>query len=348
MLGKYKNTLIASLGSGVEYYDFIVYALMSPYLSKVFFNNSDYLQDIIHFFSIFALGYLFRPVGGVILGYISDQYGRKTAFLWATSLMCISTFIIGFLPVGHIDHSVAIGILILCRALQGISFGGELSNAITFVYESNKNKYLHGSFIFTSVGVGNVLAIFVVTLLGNLLSQEQIMAFWWRIPFIFGGLLMLICFLFRCNLEETRKQNNEKREFFDVMKKFNNYILEIFLGILLSLAIASLIVTNLFFPAYFNVFYSYDPVTIYRLMMYSILFAIVSSPCFGFILSKSSDKPTVFIIGSVMFVLALFSIISVGVPSISRIFILMATYQIFIGFFFVLTLPFMTSLLSHP
>lgn len=345
MLGKYKNTLIASVGSGIEYYDFIVYALMSPYLSSIFFHNTDPLYDLIHYFSVFALGYMFRPVGGVLLGYISDKYGRKKAFVCATSLMCIATFGIGFIPINYISSSAAIIVLITCRILQGISFGGELSNAITFIYESSKSKYLHGSFIFTSVGLGNILAIFAVNLLSHKVPKEEILSLWWRVPFIFGGVLMLVCFFFRYHLTETRVQHKVGFCFATVLGKLKKQGLEIALGILLSVAIASLIVTNLFFPTYFSVFYSYDISVIFKLMMYSMAFAVISSPLFGMLLNKKSDKPLMFVWGAILFVLMLWYFThSIASNTLLLVFVFMSVYQIFIGFFFVLSLPFMTSL----
>ncbi|MBP9791955.1 MAG: MFS transporter [Rickettsiales bacterium] len=347
MLGKYKNTLIASIGSGIEYYDFIVYALMSPYLSQIFFDHANPVHNIVYYFSVFSLGYIFRPVGGVLLGYISDKYGRKNAFLVSTFLMCISTFVIGFLPVKYLDKNTLVCMLVICRILQGISFGGELSNAITFVYESNKSKYFHGSFIFTSVGSGNILAIFVVNVLSNQLSREAIINFWWRLPFVIGGFLMLACFVFRSHLKETKESSSARFNFLDILKKISKQKHEVCLGVILSAAIASLIVVNLFFPTYFSIFYSYDVSQIFNLMMYSMAFSVIFSPLFGYFLNKESDKSKVFIFGIIVFlVIVICFAIVIGGNNIGMVFVFMSVYQVFISFFFVLSLPFMTSLFS--
>ena len=347
MLGKYKNTLIAIIGSGVEYYDFIVYALMSPYLAQIFFHNIDYKNSIVYYFSVFALGYLFRPVGGVFLGYISDRYGRKNAFLIETFLMCVSTFVIGFLPVNYMSENLLVVVIVVCRILQGISMGGELSNAITVVYESNKSKYLHGSFIFTSVGLGNILAIFVVHTLSKNITYEKMLDFWWRIPFIFGGILMLLCFVFRSSLNETKRSQNTEIGFIDIFKKIGKQKYEVCLGVLLSVAIASLIVVNLFFPTYFSVFYSYDVSQIFDSMMYAMGFSVISSPIFGLVLNRKNDKSTVAIYGIIIFLVVWYSfMLIISNNAIVKVFVFMSIYQVFIGFFFVLALPFMASLFS--
>src|SRR3989338_7434478 len=92
-----KTTLLSSIGAGLEYYDFIIYALLSPYISQLFFPAHNRLLQLFQTFIVFALGYLIRPVGGVLFGWIGDQYGRKKSLIVMMGLMAVATLSLGCL-----------------------------------------------------------------------------------------------------------------------------------------------------------------------------------------------------------------------------------------------------------
>ncbi len=190
---QYRTTLLASIGAGLEYYDFIIYGLLASYLSTLFFPPHDGAAALIGTFAIFATGYLFRPIGGILFGMISDRYGRKKAFVSVMLLMALATCTIGLLPTYHQIGISAAYLLLLLRILQGLAFGAEIPGAITFVSE-HANPYYRGThcgFLVSSVGMGAVLASALNYFISRHFSSAMVLAWGWRIPFLIGSVLAI-------------------------------------------------------------------------------------------------------------------------------------------------------------
>ncbi|PCH55749.1 MAG: MFS transporter, partial [Legionellales bacterium] len=203
MNGK-KVTFLTSIGAGLEYYDFVIYGMMAPYLSSLFFVSGDASSQLIKTFAIFAVGYLFRPLGGIFFGLLADRFGRKKSFLTVMLIMASATFGIGLLPTYSSIGGMAVVLLIICRILQGISFGAEIPGAITIVSEFNaKNKGIHCGLVISSTAIGSTLAALVLYLLSSNLDKDIMAAWGWRIPFLLGGLLAVVSYVMRSKLRET-------------------------------------------------------------------------------------------------------------------------------------------------
>lgn len=135
---KLQKRVIFYCGCGglLEFYDFIIYALLAPVLAALFFHTDNTITALLATFTTFAVGYLVRPIGGIIFGHFGDRYGRKKVFLMTIVLMACATFAIGLVPsYQHIGITATILVVIL-RVLQGISIGGEIPGAITYLSES--------------------------------------------------------------------------------------------------------------------------------------------------------------------------------------------------------------------
>nr|WP_272927953.1 MFS transporter [Legionella pneumophila] len=136
-----KVIFLSSLGGALEFYDFIIYIFLASELSELFFPAANHLASLMGVYAAFAIGYLIRPLGGIIFSHFGDKYGRKKTFVITLILMALPTFLIGLLP----DYkSIGIGapaLLILLRLIQGLSVGGEIPGAITFAGEHVNPKH---------------------------------------------------------------------------------------------------------------------------------------------------------------------------------------------------------------
>ncbi|MEO0500351.1 MAG: MFS transporter [Pseudomonadota bacterium] len=196
----------SSLGTMFEWYDFFVYGTLAALLGRLFFAQveSGTLAFLLSL-ATFAVGFLVRPVGAVIFGYLGDRVGRKYTFLVTISLMGFATAAVGFLPTYQ-----AIGIwaplaLVTLRILQGLALGGEYGGAAIYVAEHApaKKRGLYTGFIQASVTGGFLLALGVVAATNLVLGEEAFVAWGWRIPFIISLLLLAISLWIRLQLNES-------------------------------------------------------------------------------------------------------------------------------------------------
>ena len=200
-----KIIFLASLGGALEFYDFVIYVIFAPIISQVFFPESDKLASLMSVYAVFAIGYLVRPIGGIAFSHFGDKYGRKKTFVFSVMLMAIPTFLIGLIPTHQQIGILASFFLITLRLLQGLSIGGEIPGALTFTCEhvNPRARGLACGIIFACLNFGILLGACFSLILTHQLSQEQLLTFGWRIPFIFGGLLGLISFYIRKQMTES-------------------------------------------------------------------------------------------------------------------------------------------------
>ncbi|MBY0378509.1 MAG: MFS transporter [Gammaproteobacteria bacterium] len=202
---EFKIVGLTALGGTLEFYDFTIYALFAPYISQHFFYNTDPLIGVMNTFAVFALGYLARPLGGIVFGHLGDKWGRKIAFLWAVLMMAMATLAIGCLPDYHSIGIIAPMALIVLRLIQGFSVGGEIPGATLFTFEhvAAEKRGLFIGVVFMCITLGNTLGGLVGLVLTHILNETQMMAWGWRVPFILGFLLGIISFYIRKKLVET-------------------------------------------------------------------------------------------------------------------------------------------------
>lgn len=200
----WRMVTLAGLGGGLEYYDFVVYAIFAPYISKAFFPADDPLTSLLLAFAVFAIGFVARPLGGVILSTIGDRYGRKNVFVGSLFTMSACTALIGLLPDYAAWGLTATVLLVLLRFLQGMCLGGELPGAVTYVVEMMpERRGLACGVVYAFVNGGVVLAAAVNWTLQSTLPPADVPDLGWRIAFVFGGLLGFVSFWLRRSLEET-------------------------------------------------------------------------------------------------------------------------------------------------
>ncbi len=201
-----RKVMVASVaGTVIEWYDYSLYgAAAGLVINKLFFPSMSPLAATLAAFLTFAVGFLSRPLGGVIIAHMGDRYGRKPALIFAVTLMGASTLFLGFLPTYAQIGIWAPIILVILRLMQGFGAGAELAGAQTFVaeYVPMNQRAFYTSIINASTGVAILLStgsFYLVTLL----PDEFFMSWGWRIPFLVSVLLFVVAIYIRKHLDET-------------------------------------------------------------------------------------------------------------------------------------------------
>ena len=194
------------LGSSLEWYDFFIYATAAALVfGELFFPNASALTGTLLAFSTFWAGFIARPIGGVVFGHFGDKVGRKPALVTCLLLMGSATFIIGVLPTAESIGVLAPILLVTLRFLQGIAVGGQWGGVTLLLTESagTERKGFAGSFGQMGVPMGVILGNGVFLIVGALVSQEQFLAWGWRVPFLLSALLVPVVMFIQLRIEET-------------------------------------------------------------------------------------------------------------------------------------------------
>ncbi|WP_419419386.1 MFS transporter [Legionella sp. D16C41] len=251
-----KLLFVSSLGGVLEFYDFIIYALFASYLSEAFFPTVHPLVSLMITFATFAIGYVVRPLGGIIFGHFGDRLGRKSMFVLSILLMAIATLGIGCIP-SYNQIGLSAPILVLaCRILQGLSIGGEIPGAITYVSESiPEQRGLACGIIFCALTLGIVIGSVMHAVIVSTLTNDQIHTYGFRLPFIIGGIMGLFSYKLRLKLKESAQfqaieSHLEKFPVLTVIKEQGRNTLS---GMLITALCAAIITALfLFIPSYFT------------------------------------------------------------------------------------------------
>ncbi|EKE08898.1 MAG: hypothetical protein ACD_16C00238G0003 [uncultured bacterium] len=244
-----KNFIAAFIGTALEFYDFALFGLLAPVFSTHFFPKEDPIAALIASYSIFAAGFLIRPLGGIVFGYIGDTFGRKKTMVISIIAVVLPTSLIGLLPTYAQIGLLSPVALSLCRLLQGLCAGGEFSGAAIFVIEHAKEnrKYFSGSLVTAS----SVIGMLAASSMASLCALEAMPSWGWRIPFLLSLPIGLLGFYIRKNTEETavfnKAQKDKKKEgqnFFSLIK--NNFI-----SVLITFGIGSFIGVLYYVPFVF-------------------------------------------------------------------------------------------------
>ena len=201
-----KAIIGGSTGNLVEWYDWYAYAAFTLYFAPHFFPSQDRTAQLLSAAGIFAVGFLMRPIGAWIMGVYADRHGRKSGLTLSVALMCAGSLLIAVTP-GYETIGVAAPLLlVLARLMQGLSIGGEYGASATYLSEmaGRNRRGFFSSFQYVTLIAGQLVAICVLLVLQATLSEAQLDAWGWRIPFFIGGALAVVVFWLRRGLAETQ------------------------------------------------------------------------------------------------------------------------------------------------
>ncbi|CAN5244753.1 MFS transporter [soil metagenome] len=200
-----RNIVGGSAGNLVEWFDWYAYTAFTLYFAPVFFPSEDKTAQLLSAAGVLAVGFLMRPIGAWIMGVYADRKGRKAGLTLSVSLMCAGALIIGCTP-GYATIGIAAPILlVLARLLQGLSVGGEYGSSATYLSEmaTPTHRGFWSSFQYVTLISGQLLALLLLILLQNTLSETALASWGWRIPFFVGAGLAVSVFWLRRRLDET-------------------------------------------------------------------------------------------------------------------------------------------------
>lgn len=200
-----KVVIASAFGTVVEWYDFFIYGTAAALVfGKLFFPSSDPVVSTIAVFSVYAVGYIARPLGGILFGYFGDRIGRRSMLVLTLLLMGFGTFLVGLLPTYDQIGILAPILLVILRLIQAIGLGGEWGGAVLMVAESApaQRRGLFGSLVQLGNPIGRLVATGIFALVSQLPTSD-FLAWGWRIPFLASAMLIFVGFVIRYQLSET-------------------------------------------------------------------------------------------------------------------------------------------------
>ena len=195
-------------GAVVDWYDFLLYGITAALVfNHAFFPQISPAMGTLAAFATFGVGFLFRPLGGIIFGHFGDRLGRKRMLMLTVWIMGCATAAIGLLPSFDQIGWLAPVLLVTLRAIQGFAVGGEWGGAALLSVESapEKKKAFYSSGVQVGYGVGLLLSTGLVSLISHFTSDQQFLSWGWRLPFIFSVLLVAIALWIRCGMQESEE-----------------------------------------------------------------------------------------------------------------------------------------------
>ena len=241
--GPMRRVLVSSFsGSVIEFYDFILYVIAAATVfPDVFFAGLDRTTATIASFATLAVGYVARPVGGVIFGHFGDRIGRKGVLVTTMLIMGASTIAIGLLPSIATAGALAPILLVCCRLLQGVAVGGEWGGAMLIALENapGAKRGLAASFANLGAPAGAALATGSISL-ASALPGDQFLAWGWRVPFLLSVVLVIVGLVIRLKVSESplfvRLERAAERRRVPIVDVFRRYPLQVLFGVVVAIS----------------------------------------------------------------------------------------------------------------
>ena len=200
-----RAVIACAIGQVFEIFDFVIYGFFAVAIGRAFFPSADPIASLLASFATFAVGFLMRPVGAMVIGWYGDRFGRRRALVVTIGLMAVATGATGLVP-GYASIGLYGAILlVVCRMVQGFSTGGEWGGAAAFLVEHAPagRRGLIGSLQQAATAIGAMCATFSAAVLTTLLTPEHFFAWGWRIPFLIGFVLGPVGYYLRTRVAET-------------------------------------------------------------------------------------------------------------------------------------------------
>jgi len=299
-----KAIFIGSVGNLVEWYDFYAYTAFALYFAPKFFPSADPVVQQLNAATLFAAGFIVRPLGGWLFGHLADRYGRRLSLTISVLMMCFGSLIIALTPTYATIGFAAPALLALARIIEGLSLGGEYGASATYLTEiaDPNHRGFYSSFQYVTLIGGQLTAILVLLLLQNVfLTHDQLVEWGWRIPFVIGALLAITAMYMRRDMHETdsfieASKSGKKRE--SSLRGLLNYPREVAIVVGLTAGGTAAFYT---FTTYMQTFVKQtvglSDITTTYVIAGSLIFASLLQPVYGALSDRIGRKPLLIFFG---------------------------------------------------
>ena len=330
-----RRVVLASfIGTTIEWYDYFIYGTAAALVfNKLFFPSLDSFTGTIAAFGTFAVGFFARPIGGLVFGHYGDKLGRKTMLVTTLVMMGVATFLIGCLPTYAAIGVAAPVLLVVLRFIQGFGVGGEWGGAVLMAVEHSHQgrRGFYASWAQAGVPIGLLLATGTFSLLNAQLTDEQFIAWGWRVPFLIGILLLAVGLYIRLAILESplfKKLQEEEPDrpapIREVLRKHPRSIL-IAMGARFA-ENASFYIFTVFIYAYARDQLQLDRQVILNGILIASAAQFVAVPCFGALSDRVGRRP-IYLFGAVftaLFAMPFFLLVNTQTPSLITLALVLA------------------------
>jgi MHS family alpha-ketoglutarate permease-like MFS transporter len=298
-----KAIFVGSMGNLVEWYDFYAYTAFALYFAPSFFPSDDPVVQQLNAATLFAAGFIVRPLGGWFFGHLADRHGRRLSLMVSVGLMCAGSLIIAVTPTYASIGLAAPALLAAARVIEGLSLGGEYGASATYLTEiaDAEHRGFYSSFQYVTLIGGQLCAILVLLLLQNVfLTHDQLVEWGWRIPFVIGAMLAIVTALMRRDMHETDsyKQAIKTQPRVNSLRVLLQYPREVAIVVGLTAGGTAAFYT---FTTYMQTFVrqtaGFSHIVTTYVIAGSLIFALILQPLYGALSDKIGRKPLLVFFG---------------------------------------------------
>ncbi|MDV3207417.1 MAG: MFS transporter [Rhodococcus ruber] len=308
LASKKKSLFASAVGNVLEWYEWSAYAVFAPFIAAVMFNNSDPISALLSTLAVFAVGFLMRPLGGIVFGRIADRRGRKFVLVTTMLMMATGSLVIGIMPTYESIGAWASLILLAARIMLGFAHGGESATASSYVGEiaPPHRRGMWGSVAFIAIFGGSVLAYSIGGAVTSSLSENAVAEWGWRIPFLIGACLALVALYLRRSMDESdvfdahQEQDEQPR----IPRKTVVRAILLMIGMTSGITAAHYTWTS-YVSTYAITQQGMDPDVAYWMSVIAQSIALVSLPFWGMLSDRIGRRPMLFAFAGLMLVLQL-------------------------------------------
>ena len=307
-----RNIVAAVIGNALEWYDFLVFAFMTPIVAKLFFpsnpdNPDDNINRILMTTAVFGVGFFMRPVGGILLGLYGDRKGRKAAMVMVTGLMAVAIALITLAPTYAAVGILAPLFIVLARLLQGFAAGGEFGTSTALLIELAPpgKRGFYGSWQMAGQMLALLIGAATGTLITEIFTEEELMAWAWRVPFAVGLLIVPVALYIRRHVEEPEvfkemqaAQASGKARQIGIMEMLRTHARETLVGMgLVVTATVSIYITFTYLVTYATVTLKLPMRDAFMVQMAGAALMVVIMPFFGALSDRIGRRTSMLFFG---------------------------------------------------
>ncbi len=332
----------STIGSVLEYYDFFVFGTLSALVfGQIFFPTDDPAMSTLLALMSFAVGFVARPLGGIILGHFGDRIGRKPLLMFTFLLTGVVTVLIGLLPTYAQIGVVAPILLVALRVLQGIGIGGEWGGAALLAVEHapEGKKGLYGSLVQAGAPIGVILSSGSVAVLTATLSTAELLAWGWRIPFLASALLLGVGLFLRFKVAESpefaKVKLEDKPETVPVIVAIRRYPAQIVAAVLVHTGDTTLgFIQSIFVLGYASNVLGMDPTIVLLANIFAAVANLTATPIAGALGDRIGQRKVVMIglVGLALWAFPMFALINTA--SVPALFLASGVGGVLVGWIF--------------